>query len=53
MQKEKEAIHQDDHHPAELVEQSLGTVKFTKTIIKRTVKFTKKKTFLVIYEIES
>ena len=34
MQKEKEAIHQDDHHPAELVEQSLGTVKFTKTILK-------------------
>ena len=25
---------QEDHHPAELVEQSLGTVKFTKTILK-------------------
>ena len=34
MQKEKESVHQDDHHPAELVEQSLGTVKFTKTILK-------------------
>ena len=34
MQKEKESVHQDDHHPAALVEQSLGTVKFTKTILK-------------------
>ena len=25
---------QEDHHPAALVEQSLGTVKFTKTILK-------------------
>ena len=25
---------QEDHHPAKLVEQSLGTVKFTKTILK-------------------
>ena len=36
MQKEKESVHQDDHHPAALVEQSLGTSLFTKTIIMET-----------------
>ena len=34
---ENTSVHQDDHHPAELVEQLLGTIKFTKTITKRTL----------------
>ena len=51
MQKEKESVHQDDHHPAELVEQSLGTIKFTKTITKRTL-FVHQENILFIYEIE-
>jgi ribosomal protein S11 len=37
VQQENTSVHQDDHHPAELVERSLGTIKFTKTITKRTL----------------
>ena len=37
VQQENTFVHQDDHHPAELVERSLGTIKFTKTITKRTL----------------
>ena len=48
---ENTSVHQDDHHPAELVEQSLGTIKFTKTITKRTL-FVHQENILFIYEIE-
>ena len=51
VQQENTSVHQDDHHPAELVEQSLGTIKFTKTITKRTL-FVHQENILFIYEIE-
>ena len=51
VQQENTFVHQDDHHPAELVEQLLGTIKFTKMITKRTL-FVHQENILFIYEIE-